>query len=40
MADFLQLFVSGLATGAIYGLAALGFSLLWQASCSINFALG
>ncbi|MGE0798557.1 MAG: branched-chain amino acid ABC transporter permease [Lautropia sp.] len=40
MADFLQLFVSGLATGAIYGLAALGFTLLWQASGTINFAQG
>ena len=40
MSDFLQLFVSGLATGAIYGLAALGFTLLWQASGTINFAQG
>ena len=40
MADFLQLFVSGLATGSIYGLAALGFTLLWQASGTINFAQG
>ena len=40
MADFLQLFVSGLATGSIYALAALGFTLLWQASGTINFAQG
>jgi ABC-type cobalamin transport system ATPase subunit len=38
MADFLQLVFSGLATGAIYALAALGFTLLWQASGTINFA--
>ena len=40
MADFLQLIVSGIATGAIYALAALGFTLLWQASNTINFAQG
>jgi branched-chain amino acid transport system permease protein len=40
MTDFLQLFFSGLATGSIYGLAALGFTLLWQASGTINFAQG
>jgi len=40
MTDLLQLFFSGLATGAIYGLAALGFTLLWQASGTINFAQG
>ena len=40
MVDFLQLFVSGLATGSIYALAALGFTLLWQASGTINFAQG
>lgn len=40
MTDFLQLLISGLATGAIYGLAALGFTLLWQASGTINFAQG
>jgi branched-chain amino acid transport system permease protein len=40
MTDFLQLLVSGMATGAIYGLAALGFTLLWQASGTINFAQG
>jgi branched-chain amino acid transport system permease protein len=40
MTDFLQLLFSGMATGAIYGLAALGFTLLWQASGTINFAQG
>ena len=40
MADFLQLFFSGLATGSIYALAALGFTLLWQAAGTINFAQG
>lgn len=40
MGDFVQLLVSGVATGAIYALAALGFTLLWQASGTINFAQG
>jgi branched-chain amino acid transport system permease protein len=40
MADFLQLLVSGLATGSIYALAGLGFTLLWQTSNTINFAQG
>ena len=40
MADFIQLIVSGIATGAIYALAAIGFTLLWQASQTINFAQG
>ena len=40
MADLLQLLVSGIATGAIYALAALGFTLLWQAAGTINFAQG
>src|SRR3954453_2967511 len=40
MAGFLQLLVSGLATGSIYALAALGFTLLWQAAGTINFAQG
>jgi len=40
MADFIQLVVSGTAVGAIYALAALGFTLLWQASGTINFAQG
>jgi branched-chain amino acid transport system permease protein len=40
MTDFLQLFISGMATGSIYALAGLGFTLLWQASGTINFAQG
>src|SRR5436190_19387248 len=40
MTDFLQLLISGLATGAIYALAAIGFTLLWQTSQTINFAQG
>ncbi len=40
MTDFFQLVFSGMATGSIYALAALGFSLLWQASGTINFAQG
>jgi branched-chain amino acid transport system permease protein len=40
MTDFLQLVLSGLATGSIYALAALGFTLLWQACGTINFAQG
>jgi branched-chain amino acid transport system permease protein len=40
MASFIQLLVSGLATGAIYALVAVGFSLLWQTSQTINFAQG
>ena len=40
MTDFVQLLLSGIATGSIYALAALGFTLLWQASGTINFAQG
>jgi branched-chain amino acid transport system permease protein len=40
MADILQLLVAGLATGAIYTLVAIGFTLLWQTSQTINFAQG
>jgi branched-chain amino acid transport system permease protein len=40
MIDFLQLVIAGLATGAIYALAAIGFTLLWQTSQTINFAQG
>lgn len=40
MAEFLQLILSGLAAGSIYALAAVGFTLLWQASQTINFAQG
>jgi branched-chain amino acid transport system permease protein len=38
--DFLQLVFSGMATGCIYALVALGFTLLWQAAGTINFAQG
>jgi branched-chain amino acid transport system permease protein len=40
MTDLLQLVLSGMATGSIYALAALGFTLLWQASGTVNFAQG
>jgi branched-chain amino acid transport system permease protein len=40
VSDLLQLLVSGLATGAIYALLAMGFALLWQTSNAINFAQG
>ena len=40
MNDFIQLLLSGLASGSIYALDALGFTLLWQASGTINFAQG
>jgi branched-chain amino acid transport system permease protein len=38
--SFIQLLVSGLATGAIYALVAVGFTLIWQTSQTINFAQG
>jgi branched-chain amino acid transport system permease protein len=38
--DFLQITIAGLAAGAIYALAAIGFVLLWQTSATINFAQG
>ncbi len=40
LADITQLLVAGLATGAIYALVAIGFTLLWQTSQTINFAQG
>jgi len=40
MSDFLQLLIAGLATGGIYALVAIGFTLLWQTSQTINFAQG
>ena len=40
MATLINLLVSGLATGAIYALVAIGFTLLWQTSQTINFAQG
>ncbi|WP_421853667.1 branched-chain amino acid ABC transporter permease [Oricola sp.] len=38
--DNLQLLVSGLANGCIYGLIALGFVLIYKATEAINFAQG
>ncbi len=40
MAEFLQVLLSGLATGSIYALAAVGFTLVWQAAQTVNFAQG
>ncbi len=40
MTSFVQLLVSGLATGAIYALIAVGFTLVWNTSQTINFAQG
>ena len=40
MQDLLQLLIAGLATGAIYALVAIGFTLLWQTSQTVNFAQG
>lgn len=40
MAELIQILISGLSAGSIYALAAVGFTLLWQASQTINFAQG
>ena len=40
MSTFVQITFSGLATGAIFALAAVGFALLWQTAGAINFAHG
>src|SRR5579871_5945995 len=40
MTQVLQILIGGLATGAIYALIAIGFTLLWQTSQTINFAQG
>ena len=40
MTTFLQLLVSGIATGSIYGLVALGFVLVFKATDVFNFAHG
>ncbi len=40
MSQFLQVLMSGLATGAIYALVAIGFTLVWQAAQTVNFAQG
>jgi len=38
--EFAAYLIAGLATGAIYALAAIGFTLVWQTSQTINFAQG
>ncbi|MEM6462885.1 MAG: branched-chain amino acid ABC transporter permease [Pseudomonadota bacterium] len=38
--DILQLIVSGLANGCVYGLIALGFVLIYKATEAVNFAQG
>jgi len=38
--DLLQLLVSGLANGCVYGLIALGFVLIYKATEAVNFAQG
>ncbi len=40
MTAFLQYLISGLATGAVYGLVALGFVLVFKATDVFNFAQG
>lgn len=40
MEQFLQITFSGLATGAVFAIAAVGFALLWQTAGAINFAHG
>lgn len=40
MSQFLQIMLSGLATGSIYALVAVGFTLIWQAAQTVNFAQG
>lgn len=40
MAEFLQFLFSGLTSGSIYALAALGFAIIYNASGVINFAQG
>jgi branched-chain amino acid transport system permease protein len=40
VSTLVNILVAGLATGAIYALIAIGFTLLWQTSQTINFAQG
>ncbi len=40
MAEFVAYLIAGIATGAIYAIAAIGFTLVWQTSQTINFAQG
>ena len=37
---FFQIALSGIATGAIYGLIAVGYSLTFMTTKALNFALG
>jgi branched-chain amino acid transport system permease protein len=37
---FLQQIIAGIAMGGIYGLVALGFTLIWNAAAVVNFAQG
>ena len=34
MAEFIAYLIAGVATGAIYALAAIGFTLVWQTSAA------
>ncbi|MCC5988426.1 MAG: branched-chain amino acid ABC transporter permease [Pararhodobacter sp.] len=38
--EFMQLLISGLANGCVYGLIALGFVLIYKATEAVNFAQG
>ena len=40
MKDILQLLISGVANGCVYGLIALGFVLIYKATEAVNFAQG
>ena len=38
--EVLQLLISGMANGCVYGLVALGFVLIYKATEAVNFAQG
>ncbi len=40
MSELIAYLIVGIATGSIYALAAIGFTLVWQTSQTINFAQG
>ena len=40
MSQFLQYFISGLSTGSIYALVALGLALIYRSTRILNFAHG
>jgi len=40
MSDLLPYLIGGLANGALYGLLALGFVLVYRATSVVNFAIG